>query len=356
MLTNQVLNSAPASSESVNHSLKIYPTGSAKLHREPVVLIHGWGNNSEIWQTLPQKLSNYIDVYTLDLPGFGNSQPIDDYSEQSLIDWLYSQLPQTCYLVGLSLGGMLCRSFAAQYPERVLGLITLSTNLKFVADSNYSSAMPSADFQQFSAIWDQDPSACLNRFFGLQAQGDHQQRQLIRQLRNMSANIDAVGGKPMLKLLADIDSTQLIDQIRSPSLSIFGAKDCLVPVQASNQLPESNEIFVIDSAAHLPHLSCEPEVLEKIRHFIEKLRYQLDKQQVAQSFGRAAETYDSAAHIQRWSSERLLERLNPSLPIKSIVDLGCGTGTQTVLLKNRFPQAQITGGRFFCTNVGLCKV
>jgi pimeloyl-ACP methyl ester carboxylesterase len=80
MLTNQVLNSAPASPESVNHSLTLYPAGSAKLHRDPVVLIHGWGSNSEIWQTLPDKLSDYIDVYTLDLPGFGNSQLIDDYS------------------------------------------------------------------------------------------------------------------------------------------------------------------------------------------------------------------------------------------------------------------------------------
>lgn len=346
MLTNQVLNSAPASPESVNHSLTLYPAGSAKLHRDPVVLIHGWGSNSEIWQTLPEKLSDYIDVYTLDLPGFSNSQPIDDYSEQSLIDWIHSQLPQACYLVGLSLGGMLCRSFAAQYPERVLGLVTLSTNLKFVADSHYLSAMPSVDFKQFSAIWDQDPSACLNRFYGLQAQGDHQQRQLIRQLRNMRADIDTVVGKPMLKLLADIDSTQLIDQIRCPSLAIFGAKDCLVPVNASNQLPESHEVLVLESAAHLPHLSCETQLLDRLRSFIDQSKYQLDKQQVAQSFGRAAETYDSAAHIQKWSSDQLMKSLDDSSVIESIVDLGCGTGTQTAVLNKKFAQARVTGVDF----------
>ena len=328
------------------NSMNFYPSRNIKSQSAPIVLIHGWGIDSEIWQTLPEMLTDFIDVYTLDLPGFSDSPAIEEYTEQSLVDWLHSQLPQTCYLVGLSLGGMLCRSFTAQYPERVLGLVTLSTNLKFVADSHYSAAMPGTDFKLFSKVWDQDPMTCLDRFSGLQSQGDLKQRQLIRQLRSLNSDIDPVAGKDMLRLLANLDGTQLVTQIRCPSLSIFGAKDCLVPVQASNQLPESNEILVIDSAAHLPHLSCEPEVLEKIRHFIEKSRYQLDKQQVAQSFGRAAETYDSAAHIQRWSSERLLERLNPSEPIKSIVDLGCGTGTQTVLLQNKFPQAQITGVDF----------
>lgn len=355
MLTNQALNSVSVSPELVNHSLTLYSSDEAKLHSEAVVLIHGWGCNSEIWQTLPEKLSAYIDVYTLDLPGFGNSISIDHYTEQSLVDWLDTQLPQTCYLIGLSLGGMLCRSFAAQYPERVLGLVTLSTNLKFVADSRYLSAMPSADFKQFSTIWDEDPSACLNRFSGLQVQGDQQQRQLTRQLRRINTDIDTVAGKDMLKLLAEIDSTQKIDQICCPSLAIFGGKDCLIPVNASNQLPDSHEVLVLDSAAHLPHLSCETQVLDRLRVFIDQSKYQLDKEQVAKSFGRAAETYDSAAHIQKWSSDQLLKSLDDTDVITSIVDLGCGTGTQTAVLNKKFVQAQVTGVDFSAPMLSYAK-
>ena len=355
MLNIHGLNSDLSRSQSVNHSLTLYPARGKKLHNEPVVLIHGWGSNSEIWQTLPEKLSEHIDVYTLDLPGFGQCPAIADYSEKSIIDWLHSHLPQTSYLVGLSLGGMLCRSFAVHYPERVLGLVTLSTNLKFVADAQYSSAMPSSDYRQFSAIWGQDPAACLNRFAGLQAQGDQQQRQLIRQLRSINTDIDRVAGEDMLKLLADIDSTQQIAQIRCPSLAIFGAKDCLVPINASNQLPESHETLVLDSAAHLPHLSCEAQVLDKLRVFIDQSKYRLDKQKVAQSFGRAAETYDSAAHIQTWSSEKLLKTLDDSGAIQSIVDLGCGTGTQTAILNKKFPLAQVTGVDFSAPMLAYAK-
>ena len=193
-----------------NKSLTFYPAGPMKLHSDPIVLVHGWGANSEIWQSLPEKLSEYADVYTIDLPGFGESPAIEEYTEQSLNDWLYGQLPQTCCLIGLSLGGMLCRSFTAQYPNKVIGLITISTNLKFVADSQYPDAMPSSDFELFSAIWDQNPSACLNRFSGLQAQGDSQQRQLIRQLRTMNSIIESGAGREMLNLLARMDGTHQI--------------------------------------------------------------------------------------------------------------------------------------------------
>ena len=355
MLINPVTNLAPECPESVNHSLTLYPAGRSKLHSEPVVLVHGWGCNSEIWQTLPEKLSDSMDVYTLDLPGFGHNNVIDNYTEQSLVDWLQAQLPQPCYLVGLSLGGMLCRSFAAQHPETVLGLVTLSTNLKFVADGHYHSAMPTADFKHFSSLWDQSPTACLNRFSGLQAQGDQQQRQLTRQLRRMNTEIDTLAAKNMLSLLADMDNRQQLDQIRCPSLAIFGAKDCLVPIDASNQLTENYEVLVIDSAGHLPHLSCETQVLKALRAFIDRSKYQLDKQQVAQSFGRAAETYDSAAHIQTWSSNQLLQKLDNAADIKSIVDLGCGTGTQTAVIDKKFVHAQVTGVDFSAPMLAYAK-
>jgi malonyl-CoA O-methyltransferase len=338
-----------------NKSQTFYPAGPMKLHTHPIVLIHGWGVNSDIWESLPEKLSEYADVITLDLPGFGNSPPIDQYSEWSLNDWLYHQLPQSCYLIGLSLGGMLCRSFAAQYPDRILGLITLSTNLKFIADSQYSTAMPRADFDQFSAIWDQDPATCINRFLGLQAQSDQYQRQLTRQLRTMNSNIDILAGRDLLKLLVDIDGRAHIEQISCPALSIFGEKDSLVPVAASMQLPELHDTLIIKSAAHLPHLSAQTHVLDRIYRFLNQSKYQLDKSMIAQSFGRAAKTYDSAADIQKWSGNQLLDSLKTNGNPAFISDLGCGTGKQVALLKKMFPQAQVTGIDFSAPMLDFAK-
>ena len=179
------------------------PSPGNRLHQQTLVLVHGWGADSQIWGQLPQQLSQWVDVITLDLPGFGESSVLQDYSADSLLDWMQQTLPDQCLLLGLSLGGMLCQRYAATYPQRVTGLISISTNNQFVADSNYQAAMPRADFEAFIRSWQSNPSSCLKRFAGLQARADSQQRQLTRQLRAMDIDFDFGAAGALLKLLAN---------------------------------------------------------------------------------------------------------------------------------------------------------
>jgi malonyl-CoA O-methyltransferase len=68
----------------------------------------------------------------------------------------------------------------------------------------------------------------------------------------------------------------------------------------------------------------------------------IDKRKIAQSFGLAANTYDSAAHFQRWVGEKLIDKIPESSPF-TIVDLGCGTGYSSDFLKTKFPKANYIG-------------
>ncbi|RCU52698.1 malonyl-[acyl-carrier protein] O-methyltransferase BioC [Corallincola holothuriorum] len=52
------------------------------------------------------------------------------------------------------------------------------------------------------------------------------------------------------------------------------------------------------------------------------------KQRIATSFGRAVESYDDAARLQRYAAECLWQCLDPSPTLGVAVDLGCGTGLQ----------------------------
>lgn len=51
----------------------------------------------------------------------------------------------------------------------------------------------------------------------------------------------------------------------------------------------------------------------------------MNKKDIAQSFGKAAQKYDSVAHFQRWVGERLLDRVPESIH-GAVLDLGAGTG------------------------------
>jgi len=72
-----------------------------------------------------------------------------------------------------------------------------------------------------------------------------------------------------------------------------------------------------------------------------------DKQAVAKSFGKAASSYDSVAHFQRWVGESLLKTLpsqsEANFRPKSIMDLGCGTGYFSSSLLNMYDSADYFG-------------
>ncbi|HEF4759719.1 TPA: malonyl-ACP O-methyltransferase BioC [Pseudomonas putida] len=62
-----------------------------------------------------------------------------------------------------------------------------------------------------------------------------------------------------------------------------------------------------------------------------------DKRQVAASFSRAAESYDSVAELQRDVGSQLLNRLPQGFVPQCWLDLGCGTGHFSRALGERFP-------------------
>ena len=71
----------------------------------------------------------------------------------------------------------------------------------------------------------------------------------------------------------------------------------------------------------------------------------IDKQRVAHSFSRAANTYDDSAELQRDVGSQLLGYLSQvptqTQAVEVMLDLGCGTGFFTPYLKELYPQAQL---------------
>ena len=100
---------------------------------EPVlVLVHGFAVDSGAMFSLACRLAKNHRVLALDLPGFGE-HAIDDPSIVDL-DWFVAALGgfleneqlDNVVLVGASMGGAICATFAAEHPNRVLGCCLIS--------------------------------------------------------------------------------------------------------------------------------------------------------------------------------------------------------------------------------------
>ncbi len=96
-------------------------------HEKPVVLVHGLGLNRQMWQWQISALASRYKVITYDLIGHGETSALSKppslttFSEQlrELLDHLDVD---RAAIAGFSLGGMIVRRFAMDYPDRLSAL------------------------------------------------------------------------------------------------------------------------------------------------------------------------------------------------------------------------------------------
>lgn len=325
-----------------------YPCSAQPALVDDIVLLHGWGSGSESWQTLIPALQLIANVIALDLPGFGDSPEIAEFNFEAVSDLIIAHLPEKAVLIGWSLGGMIAVNIAARYPQKISHIITLATNTKFVASRDYETAMPLAVNRQFNKGFATDAPQTLKLFSGLLAQGDANERNLLKQVRKLAApeKINA-NWLQALQLLSNLDNRAAFAQLSQTGLHILAEKDVLVPVAAAQSLASVNplqDIKVVPAAAHAVHWSAPELVISLITDFlVQESQPALDKKQMAHSFSRAASTYDSVAGLQRDVGAVLLQKITPNPHANIVLDLGCGTGYFTPKLQTLFPHALVLG-------------
>ena len=97
-----------------------------------VVLIHGLGINRQMWRDHIAELTQHFRVLSYDLLGHGESeipglQPTLQAFAAQLKNLLDQLQIKRCAIAGFSLGGMINRRFAMDYPEYVNALIILNS-------------------------------------------------------------------------------------------------------------------------------------------------------------------------------------------------------------------------------------
>ena len=242
---------------------------------KPLILLHGWGFNSEIWYDTAETLAKYWTVYQVDLPGHGQSDFIP-YELTQLTYYFAETLPKDAIWCGWSLGGLIATAMAIYQPAHVRALMLVCSSPRFVIAPDWPHALIPQALQQSSLELQQDVGATLQRFLALQVRGSDTATQQLRTLRQLLKK----AGYPQLQalqaglhLLQTTDLRAQLHTIQCPAQLCLGEKDVIVPMHAGIDCqkwwPTLNYVCLA-SAAHLPFLSHPHQFMGTIIEFAEE--------------------------------------------------------------------------------------
>ena len=237
-----------------------------------LVLLHGWGMNSAVWQELLPWLQGNYRLHCIDLPGHGASPEVRGPEVlEAWLDALDSVLPEQFHLCGWSLGGVLGLAVRKRWPQRVKRLVLLTASPKFLQSQNWP-GLTAAQLDQFADGLAGGVAATLSQFIALQFLGAVDSRPLQRQLRqalNAQGTASEQGLRQGLQLLRQLD----LRDACSDCAVLLGGRDKLVPAtvkKAMQALGDSPVIALWPEAAHAPHLLAPARVAEFIDTYIKE--------------------------------------------------------------------------------------
>lgn len=244
-----------------------------------LVLLHGWGLNSLVWDSILPRLTRDFTVIRIDLPGHGaSSWPPEFHDAESLAAAIAPQLPASCALLGWSLGGMAAIELALTERTRIEQLILVSTTPKFMAADDWEHGLPAPAVERFASLLETDYEATVREFFGLQVKGDEHGRATLRELRQKLL----AGGKPRLEalraglaILRTADQRDRLERIAAPTLVIAGEYDRMTSPQAAGTIAAAipgARFESIPRAGHAPFLSHPGEFCRLVLTFLGRAR------------------------------------------------------------------------------------
>jgi 3-oxoadipate enol-lactonase len=245
---------------------------------EPVVLIHAFPLNKEMWEPQIRALGDRFRLIAVDLKGFGESDApegretytMDSYARElkAVLDALGAS---QATLVGLSMGGYIAFAFRRLFPEAVNRLVLADTRAE---------ADPPEGVEKRSGQQDQVESegiaglieAMPNALLGEKTRAN--KPDVVTEVRRLMDNPAPgyVGALEAMKKRPD--STGDLTGIDEPTLILVGEEDGLTPPEFSRSMHEAiggSELVVLPEAGHLSNLEAPDPFNGALATFLSKV-------------------------------------------------------------------------------------
>ncbi|MBZ9652885.1 alpha/beta fold hydrolase [Psychroflexus montanilacus] len=238
---------------------------------EPVILLHGFLENSSMWTRLQEELSKTHKVYALDLPGHGETEAIgyihtmEDYAALVLA-FAEDQKLETFSLVGHSMGGYVALALAELASDKIKKLILL--NSSSLADSEVKQKERNRAIGMIQKYPEAFIRMAVKHLF------------LPKDQKRLSAEIDTAileakkcSQQGIINTLNGMrerkDRTKVLTNISSKSLIILGKEDKVIDFEKTKAIAEEAGIELeILPGGHMSYIEHPDLLLKTVQEFL----------------------------------------------------------------------------------------
>ncbi len=246
---------------------------------KPVVFLHAFPFNPEMWAPQVAELEGRYSVYAPALPGFGGREPgaasLDAWAEE--LDETLDDLGfEEAVFVGLSMGGYLAFRIWDLFPDRVAGLVLADTRAQPDDEAGKAKRAELAARVRSGGtkvlIEDFVPAVLGNSTL---AADSEEKRAVVEWLEHWVREADPEGvARALEALAARPDSRPLLDGIEAPTLVLVGEEDTLTPPDDARAIaaaiPDA-EFLIVPEAGHMANLENPEAFNTALLGFLEKV-------------------------------------------------------------------------------------
>lgn len=232
---------------------------------EVIFLIHGFLENMNMWDEIVVELSKTHEIVRVDLPGFGNSDCLDDSLSMSLYAECVNQLIlelniENFTLIGHSMGGYVGLELLKICPEKINHFILFHSTAK--ADSEQKKNDRTRAIKMVKDKQNVYLKTAIPFLFPEQFQSSCSGyiQKMIEESKNLHSSgiIAALKGMQQRK-----DCNDLLKSLSCRKTYIAGTYDPLLNVAALRQEALNNgaNFIEIENAGHMSHFECPSETI-----------------------------------------------------------------------------------------------
>lgn len=225
----------------------------------PVVLMaHSLGCDLHMWDPQLDVLEKDYHVVRLDMRGHGASEAsAGPYTLEALADDVIAVMDSLAiteaHWVGLSIGGMIGQSLLLRYPDRFISatLCDTSSIVPSTALSAWAERVNKVESEGLESIAD----TTMERWFTADFRASSQSA--VEKIRTQFISTSDTGYIACCRAIMQLNYTEQLTKIDTPTCIIVGSDDIATPVSASETIHQhvsGSALHILDNAAHLSNI------------------------------------------------------------------------------------------------------